>query len=443
MSMKIFAFQIKPTGFGTMEPTKSVACLTDQERSTIQNKLDRNIQSLKSKGSLKLNVNATVSFDWPMRMINNQQLLEYIMISNYVDHNPTATGTQYGASNLDYNCGNRTYDTNSGYNHKGIDFAVWPFEWYIYSNNLVELVAAEAGTIIGIDDGFDDDHCSCSGDWNAIYIMHADGSKAWYGHMKKNKFTTKTMGQSVAKGEFLGVMASSGCSTGPHLHFEVYDAMNNLIDPFYGACNSTIGSSWWSNQEPYLRPRLNALTTHLAAPVFGCTNLENPNFANCFNAGATVYCAFYYVQQQLGDISNMRLVRPNNSIYTSWMHTAPATYLNGSYWYWSRTLPVGEMKGSWKLEADYRGKTYSYSFAYSDYSCSCPLSWSNSNGNKLSGDQNANAHFESFGLIESNQQINTPWDVIYDSGTTICFDNGFQVNIGANFQAIIDGCGNQ
>lgn len=76
------------------------------------------------------------------------------------------------------------------------------------AQNAVEIVAAAPGVIIAKDDGYGDKNCSmctnCS--WNAVYVMHADGSVAWYGHMKIFSLTAKAVGQTVAAGEYLGVV---------------------------------------------------------------------------------------------------------------------------------------------------------------------------------------------------------------------------------------------
>ena len=55
------------------------------------------------------------------------------------------------------------------------------------------------------------------------------------GHAEKGSLTTKAIGETVNQGEYLGIVASSGCSTGPHLHLEVYDADVQLVDPYEGA----------------------------------------------------------------------------------------------------------------------------------------------------------------------------------------------------------------
>ncbi len=424
---------------------KKQQCLNENQRANLKKRLKKNKNHLLNEGFLKIKNNSIVILDWPLQMISNQQFKSYYTISNYVDHNPnvgSASFNQFGSTNLDYDCGNRTYDTNGGYNHQGIDISLWPFEWYQYENSIVEVVAAAAGTIIGIDDGNVDNNCSCSGNWNAVYIAHADGSEAWYGHLKKNALTSKTVGQTVAKGEYLGIVASSGCSTGPHLHFELYDAMDNLIDPFSGACNSLNTSSWWSNQQAYRVSTLNALLTHSAVPVQGCSNTEVPSFANCFNPGQTIYTAFYYRDQLSGDVTNMRLRDPNNNVWNSWTHTSPGTY-SGSWWYWSWNLPSSGPYGTWTLEADYKGTTSTYEFSYSNNLCSCPLSYSYSNGNHLTGTVSSNANYETFGMIESDQKITNGNSVIYDSGTKICLDNGFEIELGAIFEIKIDGCGGQ
>lgn len=47
-----------------------------------------------------------------------------------------------------------------------------------------------------------------------------DGRRIYYGHMKKGSIAVK-QGQRIRKGDYLGVMGSTGKSTGAHTHLEI------------------------------------------------------------------------------------------------------------------------------------------------------------------------------------------------------------------------------
>lgn len=360
---QLFSQQAQPPYLGhgggeyVMEKTE---CLTPQERAGIEQMLAENIAELKNKGidlTPSGQESMVVSFDWPLRKTAALPWFSYYGISNYVDQNLTAGNL------LDYNCGSRTYD-----GHFGTDIFTWPFSWYLYNNNYVEVIAAEPGTIIGKSDGNDDDHCSCSGNWNAVYVQHADGSIAWYGHMKKNSLTTKTVGQTVVTGEYLGVVASSGCSTGPHLHFEIYESLpyntGNLIDPYQGPCNSLNPQTWWAAQKPYNESTLNALLTHYAVPVHGCpASNEDPKLSDNFLPGNTIYMAAYYHDQLAGQVTTYRIRRPDNTIYQTWTASSSVDYV-ASWWWWSWILPSNGPFGTWKFETVYQGITSEHTFVY-------------------------------------------------------------------------------
>ncbi|RPI68290.1 MAG: M23 family metallopeptidase, partial [Ignavibacteriales bacterium] len=293
LSLKISAQYSEPHFGGEfISAPDNCVCLTEDQRQRIISANKKAIAELTAQGKLIIQKSAAVSFSWPLQHASNLNDYSYYGISNFIDHNPNFQQL------LDYTGGTRTYDLQ-GYNHKGTDVFTWPFGWYKMDNSQVEIVAAADGVIIGKDDGNDDRSCGFgAGNWNAVYLSHADGSESWYGHMKKNSLTTKNVGSTVTAGEYLGVVGSSGNSTGPHLHLEIYDVANNLIDPWFGSSNPTIVSSWWENQKPYFDPKINKVATHSNWPEFPpCPDQEILNLKNNFVSEETVFLVTYYQDQ--------------------------------------------------------------------------------------------------------------------------------------------------
>ncbi|RUS48815.1 M23 family metallopeptidase [Cohnella sp. AR92] len=74
-------------------------------------------------------------------------------------------------------------------------------------------------TIMAADNGTVEFAGQKNGYGNAVIINHNNGFKTLYGHMKS---ISVKKGQVVSKGDKVGIMGSTGHSTGTHLHFEVY-----------------------------------------------------------------------------------------------------------------------------------------------------------------------------------------------------------------------------
>ncbi|HXR80086.1 MAG TPA: peptidoglycan DD-metalloendopeptidase family protein, partial [Saprospiraceae bacterium] len=316
----------------------------------------KNQDSLRSIGILpEVNDRSIITLlAWPLEQNNGLNDFGYHGIANNVDQDAT-----YPDMILDYNCGSRTYDLASGYNHKGTDIFTWPFSWYKMEHDQVKVVAAAAGIIVYKSDGNFDRNCSFNSlDWNSVDIQHADGSIAWYGHMKNGSLTNKTVGESVEVGEFLGIVGSSGSSTAPHLHFEVYEPGGALIDPYAGPCNSLNSESWWIEQRPYFDSGLNALRTQSGPPVFpACPQLEIPNEKNQFCIGDGVYYAAYFRDQLAGQQVDYKVLRPNNSVYLQWDQTFD-TFYPASYWYWYDAIPASASTGKWTFQATFLGGVF-------------------------------------------------------------------------------------
>ncbi len=102
---------------------------------------------------------------------------------------------------------------------RGIDIGA-PTGTPIYASASGVVIIAKSGCVVG--------KKTCGGGYgNMTVIQHPNGTKTLYGHM--SKLNTKT-GATISQGEVLGYVGSTGRSTGPHIHFEVFNARNPGAD---------------------------------------------------------------------------------------------------------------------------------------------------------------------------------------------------------------------
>ncbi len=105
------------------------------------------------------------------------------------------------------------YNSNLGCNyHNGIDLAAASY---------TPITAAAAGTVTAA--GW----CDC-GLGYYVTIDHGNGYQTTYGHMAEQPYVA--VGQTVAQGETIGPLGSTGLSTGPHVHF-IIEQNGVDIDP--------------------------------------------------------------------------------------------------------------------------------------------------------------------------------------------------------------------
>lgn len=210
----------------------------------------------------------------------------FMTISNYVDHDPVKPD-----SLLDWNCGMRTYDTDD-FDHNGTDFNSAHYPWLTMANDGLVVIAAQDGEIIEKHDGEPDQQCAFdpNADANLVILKHDDASITIYAHMKTGSVTPRKVGDRVEQGDYLGVVGSSGLSTGPHLHLGVQDMSNNLYDPYAGACNTLNDDSLWAGQESYFEKGITAIATHSDFPEFPpCPQPEVPNFSDVFTPEDAIF----------------------------------------------------------------------------------------------------------------------------------------------------------
>jgi LysM repeat protein len=101
------------------------------------------------------------------------------------------------------------------------------FYWYhravdIASRDAPAIVAAQGGTVISA--GWNG-----GGYGNYVVIDHGNGYQTLYAHMLNNSIVVKA-GERVKQGQKIGILGSTGRSTGPHLHFEIKTSKGN-VDP--------------------------------------------------------------------------------------------------------------------------------------------------------------------------------------------------------------------
>ena len=92
------------------------------------------------------------------------------------------------------------------------------YRWGSYHKG-IDIARPSDRTIKAADNGIVESAGWDGGYGNKIVINHQNGMKTVYAHLSS---MSVSRGQTVARGQSIGVMGSTGNSTGIHLHFEVY-----------------------------------------------------------------------------------------------------------------------------------------------------------------------------------------------------------------------------
>ena len=92
----------------------------------------------------------------------------------------------------------------------------------------IDLANAIGTPIVAAADGVVAESGPASGFGLWVRIRHADGTITVYGHINRSLVV---QGQRVRAGQEIAEMGNRGNSTGPHLHFEVWNAAGQKINP--------------------------------------------------------------------------------------------------------------------------------------------------------------------------------------------------------------------
>lgn len=269
-------------------------------------------------------------------------------INNYVDMDP-------GPGILDWDCTDYTYNGHLGYD---VDLRSFAEQGPAMSPEGVPIFAALPGVVAFRADGNPDMNTFCTGQGNAVILDHGNGQRSWYWHMKRGSVTVN-QGDHVVAGQQLGLTASSGCSTGPHLHFET-QITSVPREPAYGPCHVS-QPSLWSDPKPvsrsfYLRDcgvtwqNMNGFSLPSTLP-------RGPQIAL---TDSTAYVWVMAANLPAASTWRLRLVRPNGTIAGD---TGTGTFggnpfYRWSWWWWNWPVSsFGGLTGTWAFRLDINGVT--------------------------------------------------------------------------------------
>jgi hypothetical protein len=244
-----------------------------------------------------------------------------------------------GPGILDWDCTDFTYNR-----HDATDVNLRSFGEQIIG---VPIFAALDGVVTATHDGEDDMHTGCTGTANYVVLSHAGGRETSYLHMRKNSVQVSP-GQDVRAGEQLGLAASSGCSTWPHLHFATYDN-GVLVEPYAGACRP--GDSEWVNQTPIRRDLyvwdLNVTDVNISS--YPGLPFDMPRTGTFVQGTRSVYLWSLLVNQPMSSTWRIRFRRPDGAIaFDTGTGSFGNPFHRWSWWWWAWTLNLNQT-GTWNI----------------------------------------------------------------------------------------------
>lgn len=268
-------------------------------------------------------------------------------INNFVDLNLASPAI------LDWDCTDFTYD-----GHHGHDIDLRSFGEQDIG---VPVFAALDGTVADRHDGENDRNTQALGQpANYVVLQHAGTHYTWYYHLRKNSVAV-TNGQIVRAATQLGLAASSGNSTGPHLHFESRNA-GTYFEPSTGGCNA--GMSGWVNQIPIRRDMwIEDFAVHNTNnfPATAFLPFNPSRKGTIVRTGSFQPIGCWYIIHNLPASSTWRVryLRPNATVY---FDSGAQNYQSGGnpfYRYatwWLYYNPTPDVAGVWTLELSVNGQ---------------------------------------------------------------------------------------
>jgi murein DD-endopeptidase MepM/ murein hydrolase activator NlpD len=235
----------------------------------------------------------------------------------------------------DSHCGWQTYDQ-----HRGTDFVLRSFR---QMDSGVWVRAAARGVVTAVVDSLPDRNKRSiveRGFGNYVALEHAEGFFTYYAHNRHGSARIQ-VGDTVAAGERLALVGSSGNSEDPHLHFEVW----RVIDPLDGVCKSL--------PTPVLRDlqyhtTYRMLSSGLTAeePALDTLREEPPALDTLGHLDTAV--TYWSLQQPINTTDSIAIVwfAPDG---TEWFSFRTVAGQQSNYFYWWSWIRAPAVAGSWTV----------------------------------------------------------------------------------------------
>jgi hypothetical protein len=269
----------------------------------------------------------------------------------------------------DHKCGSKTYD-----GHQGTDFVIRGFT---QMDSSVKVLAIEDGEIIHVTEDLYDretDGIVEYGLGNYVGIYHpGSNTYSYYAHLKTSSVIVE-MGDFVSAGQIIAEVGSSGNSTDPHLHFELWNPgllTDPTIDPWGTPCDS--GSTLWESPPIYDTTYavwecgfVNYDSVENFIPSTWYPLKERLDLKTDFTSDDPFF-TFWALQYglKMGDETKIEWYEPNGDLYFA----ESTNYLTQDWWFHyynhSITTPPLSKQGIWNLRYYYNDslqidKSFSY-----------------------------------------------------------------------------------
>ena len=138
------------------------------------------------------------------------------------------------------------------------------------------IVAFRAGVVIDfkedsnancIDLGYSQDQCNHA---NYVVLDHGDNTYSSYAHLEQWSVDL-SIGETVGRGHQIGTMGNTGWSTGPHLHFSVWDAEFHGIPMFFeGLADISAGTAFVGMEIASNNTNMSSSTPQMSMSEYNC-----------------------------------------------------------------------------------------------------------------------------------------------------------------------------